>query len=99
MKSKWIGLVFSGLMLTQVATGAQAGVWENIKEDAAKAWESTKETASGVADDVVDGSKTGYEKAKKLGDKETYTNAWEGLKHSAKNPNKAPEDEAGIPQD
>ncbi|WP_373020209.1 hypothetical protein [Thiomicrorhabdus sp.] len=98
MQIKLIGLVLSGLVLAQTATVAQAGVWENIKADAAEAWQSTKETASSMAGDISESSKEGYENAKKLGDKETYSNAWADIKNSVKNPSSETVDEAGIPE-
>lgn len=85
------------LAFSMQVTSAQAGFWDEVKADAAEAWESTKETASAISDDVVEGSKQGMEEAKKLGEKDTYTSTWEEIKHAFKNPEKAETDESGIP--
>lgn len=86
------------LALSAHVVPAQAGFWDDVKADAGKAWESTKETASAISDDVVDGSKQGMEDAKKLGEKETYTSTWEDIKHAFKNPEKSETDENGLPK-
>lgn len=96
LKIGLIGLI--ALQTLSVAPLANAGVWENIKSDAADAWEATKETSSELADDVVESTQVGIEKAKKLGEKQTYVDTWEGIKASAANPESPETDEAGIPQ-
>ena len=91
---------------------AQAGLWDDTKEAAANAWQKTKETSSDIKDGAVkkwneatddkpDNSSDdsgSLSDIKKLGDKQTYVKAWEGVKESAKNPNKPDVDENGIPK-
>lgn len=68
-----------------------AGLWDDIKKDASKAWDETKQNAKGVAEDgkeSVDAAKgSSVDKIKQ--DAEA-----QGLK-----PVKPKEDEAGIPVD
>lgn len=90
---------------------AASSAWETTKEvtsDAASsAWEATKETSSDLKDGAVEkwNEATASESdsgslsdIKKLGDKETYVKAWEGVKESAKNPEAPDVDENGIPK-
>lgn len=86
------------LQAFSVSSLANAGVWENIKSDAAEAWEATKESSSELADNVVEGTQVGIEKAKQLGEKQTYIDTWEGIKASAADPESPETDDAGIPQ-
>ena len=89
---------------------AASSAWKKTKEVSNEAWEKTKETGQ----DIKDGAKQTWDEAtesddkehsdnslsdvKKLGDKETYVNAWEGVKESASNPNEPNTDEHGIPK-
>lgn len=86
--------------------------WQATKETtadtASSAWEATKETGN----DLKDGAAKKWQEAtsdtpkeetgsisdiKKLGDKETYVEAWKGIKESAKNPTPPELDSHGIP--
>lgn len=101
---------------------AHAGLWDDTKEAASSAWESTKEVTKDTASDIWGATKetsrdikdgtvekwdeittsedeksSSLSDLKKLGEKETYVKAWEGVKESVKNPSEASEDEHGIP--
>ncbi|BBP43482.1 hypothetical protein THMIRHAT_12280 [Thiosulfativibrio zosterae] len=77
-------------LLFSVVTTAQAGFWDDVKADAAKAWEGTKATAGGIADDAKEaykeGENTSLDKIKEDTEKQGYL------------PVKPKTDEAGIPQ-
>ncbi len=103
---KMLKLSIAGLMM-MASSMAQAGLWEDTKEAASSAWEATKETSSDIKESAVETwndmtSSEEKEKSgavsdiKKLGEKETYVKAWEGIKESAKNPENPEEDEHGI---
>lgn len=89
LKTTLSATLVSGLML--VSAPSYAGLWDDIKADAAKAWEKTKENATKVGDDgkeaYEDGKATSYDKTKKEAEEQ-------GLM-----PVKQKEDEAGIPVD
>ena len=90
----------------QAATSA----WEKTKEVSTEAWEYSKETGKQIKDGAKEswddvsagGSKENSDGSlsdlKKLGEKETYVNAWEGIKESAREPGKPNTDEHGIPK-
>ncbi|WP_029407715.1 hypothetical protein [Thiomicrorhabdus sp. Milos-T2] len=101
------------LGLIAITNSAQAGLWEDSKSLAAEAWESTKEASLDLKDSASQkwnevkkemGSSESEEESgqlsdiKKLGDKETYIKAWEGIKESAMNPSEPNVDENGIPK-
>lgn len=85
---------------------------EVTSDTASSAWEATKETSKDIKDGAVEkwNEATSSDKEareddqgimsdiKKLGEKETYTNTWEDIKHSAKNPEAPKVDEHGIPK-
>jgi len=93
--------------------GALSGVKKlGEKETYVKDWEKTKETSHDIKEGAVkkwhevtsDNPKESADNSgslsdvKKLGDKETYIKAWEGIKESAKNPGKPNVDENGVPK-
>lgn len=92
-----------GILLSSVSLTASAGwfedTWSDTKAFAASAWESVSDKTVELKDDVVESSSDSevVEDVKKLGDKETYRNAWEGVKESAKNPSETHVDENGLP--
>jgi len=110
------------LLSVTVSSSVYAGLWEDTKDAASSAWETTKEVTSDAASsvweatketssDLKDGAVEKWNEAtasesdsdslsdiKKLGDKETYVKAWEGIKESAKNPEAPDVDENGIPK-
>lgn len=101
-------------ILTSFVTTAFAGWWEDSKEMAADAWQNTKEASVELKDSAVEkwdevtsdkGSKAESDDSgslsdiTKLGEKETYVKAWEGIKESAKNPSAPEVDENGIPKE
>ena len=100
--------------LTAFVTTAYAGWWEDSKEMAADAWQNTKEASVELKDSAVEkwdevtsdkGTKAESDNSgslsdiTKLGEKETYVKAWEGIKESAKNPSAPHVDENGIPKE
>lgn len=101
------------LSLVALTNSAQAGLWEDSKALAADAWQSTKQASVDLKDSAVEkwdevkkemSSSDSEEESgqfsdiKKLGDKETYVKAWEGIKESAMNPSEPNVDENGIPK-
>ncbi|WP_040724754.1 hypothetical protein [Thiomicrorhabdus sp. Kp2] len=109
--------VVSPLLITlsvALSTQANAGLWDDTKELASSAWESTKETSNELKDSAVkkwdevtsesssnnanDDESGSLSDIKKLADKETYVKAWEGIKESAKNPDEPNVDEYGVPK-
>ena len=101
-------------ILTAFVTTAYAGWWEDSKEMAADAWQNTKEASVELKESAVEkwdevtsnkDSKVesdnagGLSAITKLGEKETYVKAWEGIKESAKNPSVPHVDENGIPKE
>jgi len=100
--------------LMALVTSANAGWWEDSKEMAADAWQNTKQASVELKDSAVEkwdevtsdkGSKAESDGSgslsdiTKLGEKETYVKAWEGIKESAKNPSAPHVDENGIPKE
>ena len=98
--------------LFALTSQAHASLWDDTKATASSAWQKTKETSQDIKEGAVQkwheatadkpkesGDDSGsLSDIKKLGDKETYVKAWEGIKESAKNPNKPDVDENGIPK-
>lgn len=95
-------------------TSANAGWWEDSKEIAADAWQTTQEASVNLKDSAVtkwdevtsgkdakaDSDDSGsLSDITSLGEKETYVKAWEGIKESAKNPSAPQVDEIGIPKE
>ena len=92
---------------------AYAGLWDDTKDLASSAWESTKETSVELKEGAVkkwdevttesaqnnnhDDSGS-MSDVKKLADKETYVKAWKSIKESAKNPSEPNMDEHGVPK-
>jgi len=95
--------VTMGLLLSSVSLTASASwledAWSDTKEFAVSAWEGVSDKTIELKDEVVESSSDSevLEEVKKLADKETYVNAWEGIKESAKNPSEAEVDENGLP--
>lgn len=102
------------LTLVATASSANAGLWEDSKALAADAWESTKEASVELKDGALEkwdevkkdmnSSDSSEESGQlsditKLGEKETYVKAWEGIKESAKNPSAPNVDENGVPKE
>ena len=101
-------------ILAAFVTTANASWWEDSKDMAAGAWQNTKEASIELKDSAVekwnevtsnqeskaDSNNSGsFSDITKLGEKETYVKAWEGIKESAKNPSVPHVDENGIPKE
>ncbi len=111
---KQILITLGTILISSVSLNVQAGwwsdawddtketassVWDKTKEKSASAWESVSDEASDVKESVTESSAGPIEEVKKLGDKETYIQAWEGIKESAKNPSAPDDDENGLPKE
>jgi len=104
MKNTTMKMFFLACLLG-VTSQAQAGLWDDTKETASSAWQQTKETSRDFKEGVVQkwheltsDTSSPMTEVKKIGDKETYVKAWEGIKESAKHPSKPNVDENGIPK-
>ncbi|NPA71702.1 MAG: hypothetical protein GXO35_02610 [Gammaproteobacteria bacterium] len=78
-----------GSSLWEDTKSVSGEVWEDTKAVSASSWASVKEEAGSGENSMSD--------IAKLADKETYVNAWEGIKESATHPSAAEVDSAGIP--
>ncbi len=99
---KPILMTLGALLISSVSLNAQAGwwsdTWHDTKEAATSVWSSVTDGTKEVKEEVKESSEEPIEDLKKLGDKETYTEAWKDVKESAKNPGKPSVDENGIPK-
>jgi len=85
----------------QDTKNASSEAWEDTKEVSAGAWKETKKASSEVVDSMTSSQsdENSLSDIKKLGDKETYVKAWEGIKESARNPGAPNVDENGVPKE
>ena len=110
---KQILITLGAFLISTVSVSAQAGwwsdtwsetkevaasVWDETTEKSASVWDSVTDEAKAVKEDLAESSDGPMEEIKKLGDKETYIQAWEGVKESAKNPSELDTDEHGVPE-
>lgn len=99
---KQILMTLGAILISSVSLNAQAGwwsdAWHDTKEAASSVWSSVTDGAKEVKEEVKESSEEPIEDIKKLGDKETYTEAWKDVKESAKNPSEPNVDENGIPK-
>jgi len=95
-------MTLGALLISSVSLNAQAGWWSDTwgetKDAASSVWNSVTDGAKDVKEEVTESSEEPIDDIKKLGDKETYKEAWKDVKESAKHPSKPNVDENGIPQ-